>query len=575
MKKVNTLVSFWIIISAIGVYAFGGNPYFLPNPYQDEIIVQDTIPPITPREGDFLTDPQSNPFDLKDPKSVEQTVEYDPETGQYIITERIGEEYYRMPSYMTFDEYLDYRTKKEEKAYFDRLSGNTSGDHGEFGFIDPIKKVDIQDDLVDRLFGGTDVSIQPDGSIDITFGANYQNLENPLVLETNRRRTLFDFDMDIQMNLQGKIGDKLNLNTSYNTKAVFNFENQMKLNYDSHEFGEDEIIKKIEAGNVSLPLRSNLIQGSQSLFGLKTELQFGHLWLTAIASQQKSKRKEIIIKGGKQTQLFEIFADEYDENRHFFLSHYNKNTFEESLANLPQVKSLFKINRVQVWITNDRNTVQGTRDIVALADLGESDNLTSKNVVANPAAEKDYFGKYFIPDNQSNNLYEKLTKNQDTRIVNEVVNTLNTSFGLKQGSDYEKIRARPLSSSEFTFNPDLGFISVSANVRPDQVLAVAYEYTYNGKVHQVGEISTDVPQVSQRADSAQNVIFVKMLKSSSPRVDLPLWKLMMKNVYSIGAFQVAREDFKLDVFMTIQNKTAGGFSRNRGWFFTWLKILWF
>ena len=356
-------------ISAMGHTPNLGDPYAVPF----VLAATDTIPDIEDRQGDFISEPNTNPFDLKDPNSIEQNVEYDPETGQYIITETIGDFNFRPPTYMTFEEYMDWRQKQEEREYFNRLSGISTG--GDLSAVDPIAKFDVGSSLVDRLFGGTTVDIRPQGSIDLTFGVDFQRLENPILTERQRRQGGFDFDMAIQMNVEGKIGEKLNLSTNYNTNATFDFDNQIKLDYNSDAFGEDDIIKKIEAGNVSLPLRGTLIQGAQSLFGLKTELQFGHLRLTGIASQQKSQRENIQLEGGSQKQEFEVEADEYDENRHFFLSHYNRDNFEGSMVNLPQVNNLFKVKNIEVWITNDRNEVEDVRDIIAFADLGEPNVL--------------------------------------------------------------------------------------------------------------------------------------------------------------------------------------------------------
>jgi len=266
----------------------------------------DTLPPIQDRDTDAITDDTpTNPFDLDDPPAIETEVTYDPETGYYIITEKVGGVHYRPPTYMTFDEYMEWSADNDKNNYFNQLSDRLSltGDAVE----DPVSryKEAIRTSLINRLFGGADldpkemVSIRPQGNIDLTFGIDQQYVENPSLTERQRRNGGFDFDMAIQMNVIGKIGDKLNLATNYNTLATFDFDNQMKLEYAGTE---DEIIQRIEAGNVSLPLRSSLIQGSQSLFGIKTDLRFGRLNVSAIASQKKSKRENIQIQGGTQLQ---------------------------------------------------------------------------------------------------------------------------------------------------------------------------------------------------------------------------------------------------------------------------------
>jgi cell surface protein SprA len=531
--------------SAIMASGSGANNY-LEDPYLDilEAVQADTLPPIEERDGDFITDPSTNPFDLTDPTVIQQEVEYDAESGMYIITEKIGEEYYKEPTYMSFEEYLRYSEEKQRQEYFDRLSRNAQGSSGASGKKDPVSDIEIPNNLLDKLFGGTKIDIKPQGNIDLTLGADYQKVDNPIIPERQRQQGGFDFDMNIQMNVTGSIGDKLKLGTSYNTQATFDFENQMKLEYAG---GEDDIIQKIEAGNVSLPLKSSLIQGSQSLFGIKTELKFGRMTLTGIASQQKSRRNEIQIQGGSQIQTFDVTADSYDENRHFFLSHYNRGAFENALENMPQVNSLFKINRMEVWVTNTRNQTENVRDIVALADLaeGRDENISNPSSVTAPPipANPDIYNNP-LPTNAANDMFDAITTNDFARSIDGAVSTLQTTFGLQQARDFEKVSARMLSPNEYSFHPDLGFVSLNVTLQPEDVLGVAIEYTYNGIVYKVGEFTNDVPIDPEEL----NVLYVKMLKSTTPRVDIPMWDLMMKNVYSIGAFQVSQEDFLLDIF---------------------------
>ncbi len=520
----------------------------------------DTVPPVEERYDDFITNPNSNPFDLKDPGIIEQSVDYDPETGRYIIEERIGDDYFRPPTYLTFEEYIEWQRKKEERDYFNQLAGISTGEGSTA--LDPLARFDVKNNMLDRLFGGSTVDIRPQGGIDLTFGVDFQRLDNPILTERQRRTGGFDFDMNIQMNVTGKIGEKLTLTTNYNNNATFNFDNQIKLDYNSDLFSEDDIIKKIEAGNVSLPLKGSLIQGAQSLFGLKTELQFGHLRLTAIASQQNSQNENIQLKGGSQVQEFEVKADEYDENRHFFLSHYNRETFERNLRNLPQINTLFQLENIEVWITNDRNVVEDVRDIVAFADLGEPERLVNPTAIpplATPPYREIGNGRP-LPDNNSNGLYQRLLAREDLRSIDRTVSILQSQeFGLQQSKDFEKVSARKLDEREYTVHPELGYVSVNINVQPDQVLAVAYQYKYNGNIYKVGELSVNTDAVgTDTSDLTPQVLYVKMLKSTTQRTDVPTWDLMMKNVYSIGAFQVNREDFKLDIFYEDPGK---GFKR--------------
>ena len=133
---------------------------------------------------------------------------------------------------------------EEEQEYFRQLSGLSSNTSVN-GKVDPLSKMDLDKDLLNRLFGGTEVNIQPQGNIDLTFGVDFQNIENPILTKRQQKQGGFDFDMAIQLNVQGSIGEKLKLSTNYNTQATFDFDNQLKLEYDADAFSEDEIIKKI------------------------------------------------------------------------------------------------------------------------------------------------------------------------------------------------------------------------------------------------------------------------------------------------------------------------------------------
>ena len=553
--KINLLLATVVIlltVSNISRAAFGpGNG--LPSPFDESLsTMQDTIP-LRDRTGNFIENANQNPFDLADPSSITQEVEYDPATNTYQITETIGGDFYRAPTYMTFDEYMDHRAQEQERNYFRQLSG-VSGGTTASGLKDPIAQVDVKNTLIDRLFGGNEVTIKPQGSIDLTLGGDYSRTENPSLTLRQQRQGGFDFDMAIQMNVTGSIGEKLNLSTNYNTQATFGFENQMKLDYDTDAFSEDEIIKKIEAGDVSLPLKGTLIQGAQKLFGVKAGLQFGRLRLEVLAAQQRSQNQQLQIQGGAEVQEYEVRADEYDENRHFFLTHYNRETFEGALQNLPQIRSLFRVKNIQVYVTNTRNETEDVVDIIALADLGEPSRTITVETPAIPR-HLDVNQTRGLPgfvdradttkskEQYANDLLFQLKNYPGIRNINNTVNYLQSIFGLRPGIDFKKVSARKLRENEFTFNPELGFISLNVNLQPDDVLAVAFEYSYNGDNYQVGEMALDVYDPED-----QGVKFVKMLKSSITRVDFPIWDLMMKNVYSLGAFQVGQEDFLLDIF---------------------------
>jgi cell surface protein SprA len=299
---------------------------------------------------------------------------------------------------------------------------------------------------------------------------------------------------------------------------------------------EDDIIKNIEAGNVSMQLNSSLISGSTALFGIKTEMQFGRLNVTAIASQQESETQTVRAKGGAQTTKFEVNIDNYDENRHFFLGHYFRNTYENAMSKLPYISSGITINRVEVWITNKRGNYDQARNIIAFMDLGETERIDNNHWDVNSTSN--------IPVNTANTLYREvaaLPNIRDIQQTNAILSGQYSSFGINGGEDYEKIEsARRLEPSEYNLNSTLGILSLRNSLNPDEVLGVAFEYTYGGQVYQVGEFSTD-------AVSAPQALIVKLLKGTAQSPQLALWDLMLKNVYNLGAMQIQPENFKLDI----------------------------
>ncbi|MFN8338119.1 MAG: cell surface protein SprA [Saprospiraceae bacterium] len=536
----------------------------LPDPYAQDFvpfsaIAIDTIP-LEDRKGDYITDKKYNPFDITSTE-IKQKVEYDPETGHYVIMEKIGDEYYRTPTYMTFDEYLDYIAGEQEKQYFNTLGGIKSSKKSKSGRIDPMDKIDLQNSLIDRLFGGTEVNIQPQGSVALSVGWLYSRREDPNLQINAQRQSQPDFPTPlIKMNVDGKIGKKLNLDFNYDTQSTFDFDRLTKISFDSDAFSEDDIIKKIEAGNVSLPLRGNLIQGAQSLFGIKTELQFGRLRLTGLVSQQRSKSNNIKIENGVSVQEFNISPNEYDENRHFFIGHYYRDSYESNLSKLPYIATSHQIAQIEVWVSDDRPEYQENSTMVAaIADLAEPDKTkataTSANTIFNNNSDDDDLGRK-LPYNDANDIYKKLLNAGQIEDIDKVAKQLQSgAFNLKRTQDFEVFRGRKLSSSEFTYNPKLGTLSLSARLKPNQVLGVAYNYyfTANGnKIYQVGQIAANSIQPGDQTDTTRvepaKVHFVKLLKSTNQATRSPMWDLMMKNVYNLRINSLNQQDFVFDVF---------------------------
>lgn len=498
-----------------------------------------------------ITDPlapggqSQGPINLQDPENIENDVIYDPVTGQYIMRSTVGGSFdYRPPMSMSLDEYLNYDMERSMETYWlERVEEESEARQKSF-----IPAIKIRGKAFDRIFGGNTIDIKPRGSAEVIFGLNISKTDNPRIPVDQRKITTFNFDQRIQLNLVGSIGEKLKINTNYNTQATFDFENQVKLDYMGYE---DEIIQKIEAGNVSLPLRGTLIQGSQSLFGLKTELKFGRLTATAIFSQEKGQRRNVATQGGAQTTNFDIKADEYEANKHYFLSYYFRQQYENAMRTIPTVNSGVQVTRVEVWVTNVRQDFQQNRNVVAFTDLGEDGSQASIDAGRfssdlPPGLVTDAAGN--ISDNAANSLYATVSGNSGIRSFVNASGALQV-LGLQAARHFEKLEsARLLTASEFTFNPRLGFITINQALNNDEVLAVAFQYTLNGQTYQVGEFSTD-------GISPPDALVLRLLKATITNPRIPLWDLMMKNVYALGAFQVNEENFRLDVIYN--NPTTG------------------
>ncbi len=488
--------------------------------------------------NDEWNEEEGGSFRLPPPKGYDTELNYDPSSGQYQVQPTMGDSSLGPSRSMSLDEYLQEDNQESLDQYWQKKREaerlNRRGDAFE-------PSLEFGGNVFDRIFGGTNIDIKPQGSAELTFGVNVSKTENPQIPEKQRKITTFDFDQQIQLNVTGSIGDKLELRTNYNTESQFDFQNQMKLEYTGYE---DEIIKKIEAGNVSLPVNSSLISGSQSLFGVKTKLQFGRLKVTSVFSQQKGDKKEIEVQGGAQTQQFEFKADEYERNQHYFLSHYFRNNYNKNMKSLPQINSGVNITRVEVWVTNKNNNTKNTRNVVALSDLGESEGPDPSDPNYHTGMGIVDTTSGHLPANQQNNIYGKVSEDPDVRSffnANTALRNMSGPGPFDPVEDFEmQENARKLKESQYSVNKQLGFISLDRALDQDEVLAVAFEYTYQGKTYQVGEFSTD-------GTSGQEALILKMLKSTNTNPTEKIWDLMMKNVYAINAYQMNKKNFELQV----------------------------
>lgn len=474
--------------------------------------------------------------DLSMPGNISQEVVYNDTLNRYYIGSKMGEGYLSAPIAMTPEEYCAWSEKKEFDRFFRSKNDEIVKEQGKEKF----SFTDMHFDLgpAEKIFGPGGVRIKTQGTAELKFGATLKNIDNPSLPIRNRKTTTMDFDEKINLSVNGKVGDKVNMNLNYNTDATFDFDSQnMKLKYEGKE---DEIIKLVEGGNVSFPSNSSLVNGATSLFGIRTDLQFGKLSLQTVISQKKSSSKSVSSQGGVQLTPFEIDAADYEENRHFFLSQYFRDKYDAAMQKLPNITTGITINRVEIWVTNKTGTTSNSRNIVALTDLGE--NTKVSNSMWGLTGQN-------VPGNNANSEYSTMVNSYAAaRDINQTSSVLDAIPGFVGGVDYEKLEsARLLNSSEYTVNTSLGYISLKSTLQTDQVLAIAYEYTYGGVTYQVGEFASDIQDVNQ-------ALFVKSLKNTSNNPQQGNWDLMMKNVYYLAS-SVEKDKFRLDV--KFQSDTTG------------------
>jgi cell surface protein SprA len=508
---------------------------------------------------------------LPNPKSIIDAYTYDPVTNRYIYTASVDGFNIDYPLILTPEEYEKLVRKETMRKYFYEKGLAADPKKGtDEARKNLLPRFYVNNKFFEAIFGGNTIDVKPSGSVEIDLGIRFTKQDNPSFSPRNRKTTAFDFNQRISMGLQGKVGTRLNVNINYDTQSTFAFQNLIKLDYTPTE---DDILQKIEVGNVSFPISNSLIRGAQSLFGVKAQFQFGKTTFTGVFSEQKSQSKTITTQGGGTIQEFDFFALDYDSDKHYFLSQYFRNNYDDALRNYPVIDSRAQITRIEVWITNKQNRVTTTdnnlRNIIAIQDLGESQltttpdnevvgtdltlNPTLFSVPANTPTDNknNKFNPSIIGDVLAGSFLRPAIREIATASTGFNVNTTPSS-AFSEGIDYSKLEnARKLSPSEYTFHPQLGYVSLNQKLQNDEVLAVAYQYTVGGDVYQVGEFANDGVEsttVDPSGVPSTQALLLKMLKGSLINVNEPTWDLMMKNIYQIpGGNQLQQQDFKFNI----------------------------
>ncbi len=480
--------------------------------------------------GKYGTSQGSSPLKLGYPSNYQYDITPNM-GGKLILSERIGNFDFRPSSQISLVDYNQILLEKQQKDYWNMLSGGgKDGAVSSGGILPPIKVPKF----LEGFLGSDEINIQPQGNITLDFGGKWQRNWNPSIPIAQQRIGGLHFDQQISLNLVGNIGEFIPVNINWDTKNTFQFENLFKIGYEANE---EDILQELKFGNVSLTTSNSLISGSQNLMGIQSRLRFGKLWINTVVSSQRGTTETMVVRGGAKGREFELRADQYEYNQHFFLADFFRNLYENALRTSPVITSGVVINRVEVYVTNRNNNTQTLRNVLAMMDLGEGNPYRTNNTFIGQ-------GNAGVASNDANDLFTNMRSDSTLRDVNEVGKILeNTSYGLEKGTDYEVLRsARKLSEQEYTFHRNLGYISLKTPIRNDEIVAVSFEFTYNGKVYKVGEM-TENYQGYRDSDA----ILLKMLKPSTIRTDLPTWDLMMKNIYSLNTNQLARNNFQLRV----------------------------
>lgn len=490
---------------------------------------------------------ETTTIDLETPNNIVVDIKYDPDTHYYYFVTKAGDYEITTPFSMSFDEYTQKTLKQSMKDYF-RNKNSRSSDEENAKENFALKNIKVNVTPLDNIFGPGGVKVNAGGYVEATMGIRRTTVDDPMLSENRRSKTIFDFDENIQLNVNATVGNTVNFDMNYDTEAMFDFDTKrINLTYDAALAGdEDGILRKISAGNVSMATTNSLIRGSMALFGITAELQFGKLRINTIISQQETETYNTSSTGGTQKSLFEFKADEYDENRHFYLGQYFMSNYDKAMSKIPLVLSEIMITNIEVWVTNTQGNTENSRDIIAFADIAEPKIIKNSKWRSNSTQ--------IYPYNDANNLYSTFVNLIGARDINQISQLMDQE-GLVNGQDYEKVEsARKLDANEYFYNNQIGYLSLNSALRADEVLGIAFTYTYRGETFKVGDLSSDIsaPYTSESPQKTGS-LFVKLLKPTSLSPDSYSWDLMMKNVYNLGATNIQKEDFSLQVKLKVDS----------------------
>ncbi len=445
----------------------------------------------------------------------------------YSLTHTIDGIEVGVPQVFNFDEFSRYRKAQQVKEIRHKLVEEGKKEtQQQKGLLDfSLQIPGGQSSVFTTIFGKPEVNLRVNGAANMNVGVSIQNVDDPTIEPDLQHRVDPTFNQNLQLNIQGTIGDKLTIATDWDTERTFDFQNRLSIVYEGYE---DEIIKRIEMGNVSMETGNSLIRGGASLFGIKSIAELGSLKLTSVVSQQKGESETQTIKGGAQETRFSIRPVEYQNNRHFFIDFYNRQQFEANVSNPQQISQAYQISDLKVWISEPKINTTDPEAIRAAAfvDLGVVKN---GNSYALPHPDFDSISEAALAANRSN--------------TSASADTFNVS-----GNDYYNGYFRPLQEgADYTINKTLGYISLNRTLSSGAYLAVSFvRQPVPGEGDQPIEIGDISPQSS-------GLTYLKLLRGNNPTPNLKAWPLTMRNVYSLGVSNLTQDGLELDIKFTSGN----------------------
>lgn len=467
----------------------------------------------------FQVKKQSSFFAQPSTRFLQRTVELD-STGQYvIIKETIAGEESKVYLKMKLEDFIDLKIKSNQREEWEKLGYQYTLKEDQTdlsALISDITNIEIPLPSVSFLsiFGPPKISLRINGSVDIHGAWRNETTEGQTVSRLGNTRNEPDFSQQVQISVNGTIGDKLSISADWNTERTFEYENQLKIKYTGYE---DEIVQSVEAGNVSLQT-SSLVGGGEALFGVKSQFQMGPFKLTALASQKKGEVKEVSLTGGSEKQQFEIHAYEYSTNHYFVDSVYadeQLNFFNNNFGNAVQVitpqNAFYQIKDLEVWKTT-----------IGLVDNGK-ERKANAFIDLKPITESQSYEYSYRDSTQNESTGRKIISNRFVKLVQDV---------------------------DYIYHQYAGFISFKTSVQPSEAIAVAFRIegeAGSGNDLFYGEF--DQPN----SDSSHLVLKLVKPPTLQPSYKTA-WKLMLKNIYPINGRDIKQEDFQLDITYRIEGQ---------------------